>query len=399
MLLFALCGFLTVAIPIARIELQETFSLSSSDIGLLTSMYTFTYTAVAVPMGLATAKWGGRTLLVSLGIIALGTLVFALSSSFGWFMVARFLQGSGAACSMPVATALISQALAPEKRDRGFGIFGAGFGLGTVVGFLVLRGVQQAGGYEAVFLVSLGVSLLILALVALNKAVWRLPPHDPKSTSVVELLKGLGRVAVNRRMWLIVLINTTASALTITVVVWSPGFLEDQRGALGLAGYMTAGLGVAQLLGTPAGAGLMARAGRPLTLLAVMAAMTLFTALLPVPPGLGAAFVMVLIAAFLSLMALPPVLGSIPEIVERPEDVGPAAGFMGLTNLVGMSLAPWIFGLLLDIYGRGPGQQGYLAGYLVLALFPLVGMVAAMVYWLVMRKRGGAAAPAEALEG
>jgi MFS family permease len=88
------------------------------------------------------------------------------------------------------------------------------------------------------------------------------------------------------------------------------------------------------------------------------------------------------------------VLGSIPEIVERPEDVGPAAGFMGLTNLIGMSLAPWIFGLLLDIYGRGSGEHGYMAGYLVLALFPLVGFFAGLVYWLVIRKRAGAAVTA-----
>jgi MFS family permease len=394
MLLFALAGFLTVAIPIARIELQDTFGLSSSDIGLLTSMYTFTYTAMAVPMGLATAKWGGRTLLVSLGIVAVGVLVFVLGSSFGWFLVGRFLQGTGTACTMPVATALISQALVPEKQGRAFGIFGAGFGAGTVAGFLVLRGVQEAGGYRAVFLVSLGVTVLMLVLVAFNKAIWRLPPHDPKSTSAVELFKGLGRVAANPRMWVIVLINTAASALTITIVVWSPGFLEDQRGALGLAAYMTAGLGVAQLLGNPAGAALMGRFGRPVTLMGVMAAMTVFTALVPMPPGLLAAFIMVLFVAFLSLMALPPVLGSIPEIVERPEDVGPAAGFMGLTNLIGMSLAPWIFGLLLDIYGRGPGEHGYTAGYLVLALFPLVGFFAGLVYWLVMRKRAGATAAA-----
>ena len=122
------------------------------------------------------------------------------------------------------------QSLVPEKQGR-LRHIRAGFGAGTVAGFLILRGVQEAGGYRAVFLVSLGVTVLMLVLVSFNKAIWRLPPHDPKSTSAIELFKGLGRVAANPRMWLIVLINTAASALTITVVVWSPGFLEDQRGA------------------------------------------------------------------------------------------------------------------------------------------------------------------------
>jgi predicted MFS family arabinose efflux permease len=113
-------------------------------------MYTFTYTTIAVPMGLATARWGGRTLLAALGIIAVGVIVFAFGSSFGWLLVGRFLQGSGTACTMPVATALIAQAVAPESRGRALGIFGAGFGLGTVVGFLSLRAVQDAGGYRLV---------------------------------------------------------------------------------------------------------------------------------------------------------------------------------------------------------------------------------------------------------
>ena len=178
--------------------------------------------------------------------------------------------------------------------------------------------------------------------------------------------------------------------MNVAVIVWTPGFLEDQRHALGLAAYLTAGLGVALLLGNPVGAALMARWGKPLTLLAVLAAMTVFTALVPLLPGLIAAFALVLVTTFLTMVLYPPVVGSIPEIVAGPEDVGPAAGFLGITNLIGMVLAPWIFGLLLDAYGGAPGQHGYLAGYLVLAFFPLVGTLAGVVYWRVTRRPAGA---------
>jgi len=390
MLLFAVNAFLMVAIPIVRIELQDTLSLSSSQVGLLTSIYTFTYCALAVPMGMAAARWGGRTVMAAIGLIVVGLVLFAVSSSFGWFMAARFLQGCGAACAMPVGTAIIVRAIVPERRDRALGIFGAGLGFGTVVGFVSLRFAQEVGGYRAVFWVILGLAVVTGVAVLLNKAVRTAPPHSREETSAANLLHGLGKVAVNPRIWLLVIINTTASAVTVAVIVWAPGFLEDQRDALNLAAYLTAALGVAQLVGNPAGAALMGRWGKPATLLAAMGAMTVFTAAVPLPPGLLPAFVLILIVGFLTIAPLPPVLGSIPEIVSRPEDIGPATGFIGVTNLIGMVSAPWIFGLLLDAYGRAPGEPGYLIGFLALAIFPLIGALAGLIYRLVTRGTDGA---------
>jgi MFS family permease len=92
-------------------------------------------------------------------------------------------------------------------------------------------------------------------------------------------------------------------------------------------------------------------------------------------------------------MALfPPMLGSIAEVVPRLEQVGPANGFMNLTNLVATLFAPWLFGVLLDAYGTGEGEGGYLWGYLLLALFALLGAIAGVVY-VVSRRRAGRQAP------
>jgi len=89
-------------------------------------------------------------------------------------------------------------------------------------------------------------------------------------------------------------------------------------------------------------------------------------------------------------------MGSVPDIVRRRGQVGAATGFLNLTNLFGTLFAPWIFGVLLDTYGTGAQDQGYLAGYLWLALFPLLGTIAAAIF---MATRRSARVSAEAYDG
>jgi MFS family permease len=137
---------------------------------------------------------------------------------------------------------------------------------------------------------------------------------------------------------------------------------------------------VAQMFGNVVGAAAMARWGKPFVLLVGMAVMFAATALAPLAPGLGAVIGCVVVAGFLTMVVFPAIMGSVPEIVARPEQVGPATGFLNLTNLVGTLFAPWLFGVLLDAYGTAPGDSGYLAGYLLLALFPLVGTLAAAAF-------------------
>ena len=129
----------------------------------------------------------------------------------------------------------------------------------------------------------------------------------------------------------------------------------------------------------------MARWGKPFVLLSGMAVMMVATALAPLVPGFVPVVACVVVAGFLTMALFPAVMGSVPDIVQRRQ-VGAASGLLNLTNLLGTLFAPWIFGVLLDSYGRGPQDGGYLAGYLWLALFPLLGTVTAAVY-LVTRNR------------
>jgi cyanate permease len=64
----------------------------------------------------------------------------------------------------------------------------------------------------------------------------------------------------------------------------------------------------------------------------------------------------------------------IPEVVAKPEHVGPASGFINLLGFGLSTLAPWLFGVVLD---RG---AGYVAAYLALAAFGVAGAVGSLFF-------------------
>ena len=395
MLFQALAAMATAVTPVVANELTEKFALSGSQIGLLSSVFLMMFCAGGIPMGMAVARWGGRVIAVSVVLMAAGFVLFAFSASYSWFLMARLLQGLGGAAAVPVANALVSQTIPPERQGRALGIFGTGLGLGYLFALAVLPSLQKAGGYHTVFLVLAALSVLVGVVLFLRREVRAPPRHTGIEGSLRGVARSLRRAAANPRLWAVALINTGASGTCVTLLTWTPSFLEKQLGAsLAVAAYLTAGVAAAQLVGNPLGAVAMGRWGKIPVILVSLVGMTVLTALLPVSPILVLCFVIVVIAGFFSMVMFPAIIGTISDVAERPEEVGPATGFVFLFNMIGLMIPPWLFGKLLDIYGTSPGDQGYLAGYLMLAVFPFVAIVATLVF----RVMPGATAPSDRRE-
>ncbi|MBC7293687.1 MAG: hypothetical protein H5T84_06245 [Thermoleophilia bacterium] len=83
---------------------------------------------------------------------------------------------------------------------------------------------------------------------------------------------------------------------------------------------------------------------------------------------------MVALVGFFSLAYFSPRFAMVPDVVARPEQVGPATGLINLLGFTTSMLAPWLFGLVLD-HG-----WGYLGGYLTLAAFGVAGVVGAALF-------------------
>jgi MFS family permease len=360
--------------PVVTDELSTSVGLKDAQIGLLTSVFMGFYGVAGITSGIGAARWGGRLLGVSCGCFVVGSLVFGLSSGMAGFLVGRAIQGIGGGMVIATCSPVMAHALPPERLGRAWGILGSGWGLGSMAALLVMPSIQKAGGYRAVFLTTAGLGLIVGIAALSQKAVRALPSHPEGATTLRGLVTSTAAVLGNRKVMLLGLTNTAALAVGVGILAWTPSFLHGIHGSSeAISVYLVAGLGAAQLLGNPLGAAAMARMGKFWVIVGSMIVMMVATAIAGIVPGVPLAFAMVLLVGFFSMFYFPPMLGYLPEVVAKPEQVGPATGVNTVMGFAGSLIAPWIFGLFLDAGSRSP--KSYVAGYLMLAVFALAGIV------------------------
>ncbi|KQQ94681.1 multidrug MFS transporter [Leifsonia sp. Leaf325] len=138
----------------------------------VTSAYLLAY---AVPL-LITGRLGDRfgpkrIYLIGLVVFTLASLWCGLSDSIEMLILARVLQGLGAALMTPQTMAVITRIFAPDKRGAAMGLWGAVAGIATLVGPILGGVLVDSLGWEWIFFVNLPVGIVAFVLA------WRLVPN------------------------------------------------------------------------------------------------------------------------------------------------------------------------------------------------------------------------------
>jgi DHA1 family tetracycline resistance protein-like MFS transporter len=137
----------------------EGLSVASEYGGWLTFAYAFMQFIFAPILGNLSDKFGRRpVLLLSLLGFGIDYLFLAFAPSIFWLFIGRIIAGIAGA-SMTTAMAYIADVSTPEKRAQNFGIVGAAFGLGFIIG-PVLGGVLGQFGTRIPFFAAAGLALL-----------------------------------------------------------------------------------------------------------------------------------------------------------------------------------------------------------------------------------------------
>ena len=104
-------------------------------------------------------RFGRRPiLLISLLGLGLDYIFMAFAPTIAWLFLGRILAGISGA-SFTTASAYIADISTPEKRAQNFGLVGAAFGVGFIIG-PVIGGICSQWGTHVPFLVAAGFSLL-----------------------------------------------------------------------------------------------------------------------------------------------------------------------------------------------------------------------------------------------
>ncbi len=121
----------------------------------------------------------GRKIVLQTAIIIflLGSVLSAFATSMTFLIIARTVQGLGGGGLMVVAMTVVADIIPPRQRGKIQGIFGAVFGVATVVGPLLGGFIVEHFSWHWIFLINIPLGLLALGViaVALKPRVDRVP--------------------------------------------------------------------------------------------------------------------------------------------------------------------------------------------------------------------------------
>ncbi len=128
-------GLLIPVMPRLIKEFQGgDFTSGSYSLGWIVSIYALMQFICSPILGSLSDRFGRRPIiLIATAGSAIDYVIMACAPSLAWFFVARIIAGSTAGV-LATANAYIADVTPPEKRAQSFGLLGAAFGIGFVIG-------------------------------------------------------------------------------------------------------------------------------------------------------------------------------------------------------------------------------------------------------------------------
>lgn len=161
-LLLDVIGF-GIIIPIIPKYISHLIGSDLSNASIYSGWLMFSFSVMqflfSPVLGSLSDRYGRRPiLLISLFGFGLNYLIIAFAPTIGWLFIGRILAGIMGA-SFTTASAYIADISTPEKRAQNFGLIGAAFGLGFIIG-PVMGGILGHYGMKLPFLVAAGLTFV-----------------------------------------------------------------------------------------------------------------------------------------------------------------------------------------------------------------------------------------------
>ena len=370
-----------IVFPIMPDLMQRVGAISTADGafwgGILMASYAAMQFLFAPIIGGISDSLGRRpVLLLALVALTIDYIVMALATTFWWLLLGRILAGIAGATYI-TATAYLADISKPEDRAANFGLIGATFGIGFVMGpaiggfvasFHLTAPFWLAAAFAGVNVV-LGIFVLPESLAPEKRRVFRRRDLNPFG-SILDAFKLPGLLLPLLLIFLFEFANMVYPTLwafwTREVFGWSTALIGLTLAAYGVAVAFTQGVVMRFLI---------PRLGEYRTLIfsVICAIVALF--IFGVTASAYVMFAVILIAALADMA--PPTMTAMMANMVAEDRQGLLQGVIASLGSVAAVIAPmvvtWIFQIFADAEASIylPGAPFLFSGAIVLLIFPL----------------------------
>lgn len=210
--------------------IQQEFSLSDAQLGLMSGSLFLGLAVLAVPCGFAVDRFSRKYMITLMTLVwSVATWTTGLARSYVELVLARIMVGAGEAGYNPAGYALIAAWYPERLRGTMVGLFQMAQPLGVGLGVIAAGYLATEYGWRTVFGI-LAVPGILLALVMLFAPDYRTRSLDPGKSGEIRpgLREALRFIAANRTLQLIYLAQLPITLYIMSLAMWGPTFLVRQ---------------------------------------------------------------------------------------------------------------------------------------------------------------------------
>ena len=350
-------GKLPAALPAIRTEL----ALDLVAAGWIVSIFNAVTILLGMLVGVFADRLGHRrVILLSLLMMAGGSVWGAMTHSELELLLARFTEGVGFVGVVVSAPSIIANAAQPADRRFALGVWGAFMGTGIAAILLIAPAILGPYGWRALWFVMAGATVLwdLVTWLTLRRYDPRGRMTPPAAETQPKPDGGWRedfRLTLTRPgLWVLALAFSFYTLQWMALMVWLPTFLVEQRGAsVSLAAYLTVVVVLVNVGGNLLGGWLLQRGLSRWHLIA-------FVGLLSIACGLGIftsvlpdwlRYLLCILFSGLAGMLPASAMSGAPAFTPTPRQIGAANGLLVQGSNLGQLLGPPVVAMAVALTG------------------------------------------------
>ena len=188
------------------VDIAADFSMTEAEAGIVITLYAWAVALLSLPLMVFASRFNLKALLVAvIALFAAGQVASALAPSFALLVGARLLVAAAHAVFWSIASPLAVRVVGERFAERAVSVIAVGSSIAMVCGLPLGRVIGLALGWRMTFLCVAGVSLTIVAFLAV--AVPRLSAGRPFA---LRQLPGLFKAPALRGIYVVTALFATA---------------------------------------------------------------------------------------------------------------------------------------------------------------------------------------------